>query len=289
MTCAEYKAALLSGAELAGASEHVADCDSCRVLGDSPELVELLGSGFSDMPSAEEEASISGAEVSLPNGSQFEISDYVEGETSKLDWLRDLPTRFRVSMILGFFAALVVFVRMTKGRADWLQYPGLRLTAELGVLAGIIGLTLVVALRPMYLPSIRRVPSTILVGLALTVPVAFALLPIAHTAHPSSLAGLGVDLVPRAWGCFKFGSLFALVSVASVLLMSRSSAFASHLRLAAASSGVVGVTILQVHCPLTGNAHLLWGHSSVAVVMISAGLLFSKILQMRTSNLRTSG
>lgn len=179
------------------------------------------------------------------------------------DRLAETDSRLRW-VVLVVLAAGTLAVGVGGLRPDFSAYPGLRMALTLGSLAaaGLLGWGL--SLRPLWRPP------TIWLGLApwllAALPAVLAALPHAATGHPENLLGAQESAFGRAGGCLLYGTLLALPLLMSWRLLDRSKGREPARRrvagLAAAGFANAG---LQLHCPLTGSAHLWLGHVSVVL------------------------
>lgn len=233
---------------------HVKSCELCR------EFVEDGGAAGRALKEADLEL-----EPDLDS-----VRQLVAEDSGPLSTLRALPTPTRVG--LGIFCACLtaVGVGLSAPRADFGVYPKARLGMALLalLLVGVAAIRL--ALRPTYLP--RRGAWGWALALGLTLPVLLATLPAAHADHPLSLEGAGADLVPRAAACFFFGLLTASPLLLLLWSMSRV-IWREKFLLAAVAAGLAAIAALEVHCPVTGYAHLLLGHTTVVLGLVGAVLL----------------
>lgn len=196
--------------------------------------------------------------------------------------LRSLSTRARFVSAVGAVLALLVLVFGAFGRPDWEVYPIGRLAAELFLLTMTTLATLWLALRPLYLPPPRVIVVAVVGALAMALPIAFALFPEAHDAHPASHLGGGDDPVVRALTCLGFGTLAALPMLALCRVLDRLARLSSG---ALFFAGLVGVLALHLHCPVVDRFHLVVGHATVvaAVVVVVAGANALRRLAVRSS------
>jgi hypothetical protein len=183
--------------------------------------------------------------------------------------LRNARTSVRLSLAAAVAGSSVLAVLTLRPRADLGLYPKGRLLAAVLILALLAGAALLRGLRPSHLPSLATWRTALLLVAAVLAPIVLALLPPAHTLTPLSLGGGGDDLVGRALACLGFGLAAALVPGVALWLIDRGTGPSRWLA-AAAAAGLVGTLALELHCPLTGPAHLLLGHATVSLVAVAA-------------------
>ncbi|MBK7580982.1 MAG: DUF1109 family protein [Myxococcales bacterium] len=256
--CTDLRNALREGQplgdELGG---HAERCESCaELLGQGAELGRALA-GLEQAPPPDLSAVGVGVEQRL-------LKDSGLGA-----WLasRSTPERLAIGVLVPL--SIVAFVVIAKRRPDLEEISPVRLRAIALAYAVVVGIALSHALRPLQRPAPPSWVRPALTLAAIGLPFAVALLPVAHHAHPASLAGGGDDFARRALACFGFGFALALpVLFGWVLLDRQHHANPSVVALAAAGAGAVGVLALELHCPLTLGSHLLAGHASVALVLV---------------------
>lgn len=270
VTCESLRADVNAGTWPEGpeVEHHLAACDTC-----ADELLDP--GGFASLGEL-------GNAAKRPVGSkdtlaalEAEVEARRAEERGALAWLRERPSEVQRGLAAGLSAVIVLAVWVGARRADWSVYPTGRLVAELAALAVVVLVVSRAALRPISLPER---PVAMLVALVVGVLGILGLtgLSPAHAAHPASLEGLGEALVPRAVACLSFGTLCALPVFALLVASDRSSGkIRRTVRLSAVAAAVVGVLALQVHCPIVHVEHLRAGHTTVLVVLLTAGLIYS--------------
>lgn len=197
-------------------------------------------------------------------------------ERGPVAWLRARPTPVRRAMVGATIGLVLVLAWTAFGRVDMPLFPTDRLAVELGLLAlvavGLIGL----GLRH----GLREAPAWtgLFVLFVVALPTVAYFLPMAHSAHPASLAGAGSDLAARALSCFAWGMSMA-APVALVLALSERDPSPEWPRdgLAAGAAGVAGLMALTLHCPITQPIHLLVGHAPVVIGMIAVFALAQQV------------
>lgn len=243
-------------------AEHLEHCEPCAVLvADGGALGRALDGDPSE------------STVSPPG--DFEalwarVHGDLEAERGPLAWLRSRPTSVRLVVAVAAAALVLLFGGLVIGRPDLAVYPGGRLLLDVVLVVGALGAALWVGLRPLHRPA--SPPGLVLGAIAVVVLAALAgpLLPVAHQAHPASLAGVGADFVPRATACFFVGSALALPVLAVLAMLARRSrTLGLPSALAVVGAGVVGAGAVFLHCPLVGPSHLLAGHSTVVALFLA--------------------
>lgn len=174
--------------------------------------------------------------------------------------VRDLPLRWRLGVVGAVVACTIVGLAATWARSDWDSYPAARMWITLGALA----VTAFVVLRELFRPltSIER-PRLQQIWLlcAVFTPVVFSLLPhdSAPLGPPSFVSGVAA--------CLAIGIGMLLPTAACVVFALRSGVGETRVSwLIAGFLGLVGNVALQLHCPYTELAHLLFGHAVLSVV-----------------------
>jgi hypothetical protein len=231
------------------AADHAASCMECGARLLEAEMSSLLGAPSVAVPSLPPLARVQGALHEGP-----------------FDRLRSLgtPARALVAAVVTSIVTLLVFAATR--RPDLAVYPTIRLAAEL-VLQAIAGVGAAwLVLRPLYRAPLSGAALVATVTAALLVPVALALLPVAHADHPASLGGTGATFAPRALACFVFGLATAAPLLAALWLFDRAPRPATLLAMAGAG-GLLGSVSLLLHCPITHPTHLVAGHASVGLAL----------------------
>lgn len=182
------------------------------------------------------------------------------------------PAAVRLVLGLLIATALEVAIVVVRPRADLSVFPTWRLVLDLALLALPAVLTLDLALRPGARGSRWR--RSLPAALVFTVigAVGVALLPSAHTLHPESTLGMGVDFVPRALACFTVGGAMTLVVVGLLRWLTVSGRSPLSFLALLAAGTLVAMVGLHLHCPLTHPVHLWSGHVSVLIVALSGGV-----------------
>jgi hypothetical protein len=206
---------------------------------------------------------------------QADLQGKIAQERGLAAWLRSRPTPVRGLFAGAAVAALGVVTVAVWLRPDFDVYPAGRMLALLGLLVGLIMLDLILVLWPLQLPA---APRWLALSAAIAAPLGLLILyamPAAHTAHPRSLSPDG--LWPMIWGaqrCLFFGTLAAAGIYAVLRGLDRGGS--RRLPLMAACAGLAANLMLQLHCPMTAQAHLLFGHLGVVGVCFGVAWLLGR-------------
>lgn len=273
MDCSGIQDILRSGGrpDTPEAQAHRETCGACRVLvSEDARLVGALDS--LDLPTGNLDSMLA------------DLTGRLERERGLLAWLRSRSTQVRVGLVGALGAVMALLALALTPRADLAVYPISRMALVVVGLTALATWTITHGLRPLHRPP--RTTGWAILALALMVPMALALLPVAHAAHPASLEGAGDDFLRRAMACFLFGAITGL----PVLVLARFVDRRAHTNrvsglLAAALAGLVGNLALQFHCPITHLPHLLVGHAAVGLGLVP---VYGLLLLVRT-RLKQSG
>lgn len=242
MNCEQMDALLFSGGELPlEAREHLETCASCRALAGA------LGDNVDYTVDA---AALQRAQASIP---------------AELSPVRPLaPSRAFAFLFLSVAGAIA-------GGAAWLKgFYGIRALSLVqglvifAVLAALLGLA-AFALAGEMRPGARTVRGLVIFGLA------FGAMELVFLTLFSDYA-LG-QFVAQGMPCFKMGMSCAVATAALVWLGVRKGYIVAPVSAGAtigALSGLVGLTTLELHCPLQLVPHVTVWHGGVLVA--SAGL-----------------
>ena len=125
------------------------------------------------------------------------VTDRLDAERGLRAWLRARPTPLRLGLGAVSLILLVGATALTWGRIDMALYPSLRLAIEVAALSVLSLAGIAASMHPPHRPPLPSGVVAAIVGLALLLPT-MGLLPMAHAAHPASMAGVGPDLLARA-------------------------------------------------------------------------------------------
>ncbi len=195
----------------------------------------------------------------------------------------------RLGVGLGAAVLLQFVILLLRPRVDLDQFPDWRLVLDLALLAVPAVVTMDLALRPSNREGRDRRGVPVAVTLAVVGAAGMASLPVAHARHPASLAGVGLDLLPRTLQCFGIGAMLTIM-VVLVLRSCTSSRRSVVVTLPlVVTAGLVAMVGLQLHCPLTHSLHLWSGHLSVLLMALFGGLAVGRRRAKGSSPSRSHG
>lgn len=212
-----------------------------------------------------------GGREPLPAGDWFtRVEADISGERGLVARLRALPTRMRLVLLLMVIVAIAGAMVGLAPRSRFAPFPLERMALVAPVLAVLAIALARLALRPLQEPAASRRWIAVALGMALGVPVLFALLP---TVPPLvAVPGIPPEVATRV--CFAAGAMVGLLVLVALRALDRGSSPSFSLLIAAGAGGVAASLALELHCPITAASHLLLGHASVGVVLVAAGALF---------------
>lgn len=199
--------------------------------------------------------------------------DTVSEEPSLKHKLRDLPTRWRVTLavagafVVATLALLIGGMRLDMGAQTVLRY----VVAMLGIVV-LTAATFAVSLRGHHQKPLGTV-ALVVVGLAVGVPVVLSVMPWLW-APPPEMAD-----VPVSHFCLQLGISTGVISGGIAWLFQRGDMNGWVRALSAAGGGgLVAFAMLQLHCPAHDATHLLIGHAGVGLFLV---LVTAVVVAMR--------
>jgi hypothetical protein len=192
-------------------------------------------------------------------------------DRAPLSGLRELATTARIAIAAVATFVVVFGFGLTAQRHDLATYPAVRFAAEITLLTVALVATLVLSLRPLSLPTIRRPMMMSWVLLTLGIAVLIAIVPgvDASEAAPTPVSEFG-PLLPRHWTaglpCLSIGLAIGVVAYVIARLLDRGSR--SSPWFSAAAAGVASNLALAMHCASGDVAHKLSSHASVGFVFL---------------------
>ncbi len=185
-----------------------------------------------------------------------------------------------LAALAGIIIAICIAGRMIAGDQGWRALSELQkvaVFAPLAVVTTLLGFSVVRLMRPAstHARSSARLSAGLFVVLLLIMAEVF------QPAQESAFVRHGLV-------CFQVGMLFAIPAAFLFALLLRRGAALSPLLTGATAgglAGLVGLTVLEIHCPNLNVYHIVVWHVSVTLVCVVAGIVFSGVTLRRwTSN-----
>lgn len=251
MDCSQIRNAFVSGVRLPDdqVEAHLSSCPQCQALFErDAELGRTLA--------AQATVAVPLAELSFT-----QLERALALETGPRAWLRSRPSRTRFMLLLLPVLLAVIAGGLFRQRADFAQYPLLRIVLLLCVY--FVAIALAFAKEFSELP--RPAPLHDYLGLlcfALAVPVLAGFAPATELSRHAGPGG--------ALGCFGYGALLSL-PIALMLWASDRNDRPS-LRtvcLSAAALGLSANLLLELHCANGNPTHVLLGHASLGLAWLA--------------------
>jgi hypothetical protein len=185
-----------------------------------------------------------------------------------------------IAVLVGIFIGVCAIGCYVAGQHGWRALSGLQRLAVFVPLALTTGSLAFSVVRQMR-PAAKYARSSAVATTALFVLLLGIMTLVFRAAQESSLLSLG-------WVCFRTGMAFAIpAALIFAFVLSRGAALSPVLTGATAGglAGLVGLAVLEIHCPNLNLYHILVGHVSVTLVCVAAGVIFSSVtFRRRTSN-----
>jgi hypothetical protein len=265
MNCGDLNQVLMGESVVArlplDAQEHLRSCKQCQ------EIVHALNA---PVPSGEP------SPVTLGQIEQRLIAD--------LRVVRPVMTASNVFVAFGaiFISVVSIAVYRLGALAITVMSP-LQTSAMLAATAINTGLLINSLIHQMVPGSLHRIsprllPVAILISLMVAIAVLF------QFQHDP-------DFWSRAWECLRAGTPIGFLAAVPFWLMLRRGAILSPTMTGAATgllSGLVGTSVLEIHCPNLDAWHILVSHLGVAVLCSMAGLTLGRGAERRSAD-RTNG
>jgi hypothetical protein len=265
MNCADVIQALIGESAISrsalDAQEHLKSCKPCQ------KLVRALSAPVpSDQPSP---GSLSQIERNL-------IAD--------LQVVRPVgPASYPIAAFGAIFVSAFSLSIYRLGAFAITVMSPLQTTAILGALAISTGL-LTYSLAHQMVPGSRHRISPVLLPIAIIISLMIAIGVLFQFQNDR-------DFGVRAWACFRAGMPIGFVPAVPCWLVLRRGAILSPTMTGAATgllSGLVGTSVLEMHCPNLDAWHILVSHLGVAVLCSIAGLTLGRCVERRSAY-RTKG
>ncbi len=246
MNCADVSRALREPQLPLQAREHLQNCKSCQ------DLVSALSSRVVVDPPA-----------------PATLRHIAESIASDLRPVRPIaPAGYFFGSFLGIFVSIAALAVYRMGAHAIAVMTPLQTVAILGALLVSTGL-LTDSLGQQMVPGSRhRIPPALLpLGIAISLTIVVAVL--FRFQQELNLWG-------NAWACLRVGTPIAVLAAIPFWLMLRRGAVLSPGMTGAAAgllAGLVGTSVLEIHCPNLDAWHILISHLGVAMVCALAGLI----------------
>jgi hypothetical protein len=246
MNCADVGKALGEPQLPLQAREHLQNCKSCQ------ELVSALNSPVV-------------ADAPVP----ATLRHIAESIANDLRPVRPMaPAGYFFGAFLGIFVSIAALAVYRMGAHAIAVMTPLQTVAILGALVvGTVLLTYSLVLQ-MVPGSRHRIPPTLLpLGIAISLTIVIAVL--FQFQHEQSFWS-------GSWDCLRAGTPIAVLAAIPGWLTLRRGAVLSPVRTGADAgllAGLVGTSVLEIHCPNLDAWHILISHFGVAMLCALAGLL----------------
>jgi len=247
MNCKDLAMALSEGCRLPlQAQDHLRICNRCQ------ELVRLLNSS-----------------IPLDSPSPATLRQMAEGMATNLRPVRPIaPAPYFFGAFVGIFAAIVALGVYRVGAFAIAVMTPLQTAAILSALAISTGLLAYSLLHQMVPGSRHRIPPRLLpAGITISLTIAIAVL--FQFQHERNFWG-------DAWACIRAGIPIGFMAAVPFWLVLRRGAILSPGVTGAATgllAGLVGTSVLEIHCPNLDAWHILVSHLGVAMLCALAGLV----------------
>jgi hypothetical protein len=251
MDCSQIRDSFVSGNRPSEQQleAHLATCPQCKALFEHD---AEIGRGL---------AAQAGATLPFPSDFFGQIEQELARETGPRAWLRSRPSRVRFVFTLLAVLCAVIGGGLLRQRADFAQYPMLRVGLLLCVY--FVAIALAFAKELSELP--RREPlreSLPLLTFALAVPILASFAPATEISRQASADG--------ALSCFGYGALLTLP--VALLLWAFDRNERPSLRTACLSAAALGLAanlLLELHCGNGNPMHVLLGHASLGLAWLA--------------------
>ena len=246
MNCKDVARALSEESRLPlQAQDHVRICNRCQ---------ELVLSLDSSVP------------LDLP--SPATLQQIAEGMATDLRPVRPVaPARYFLGAFVGIFVSIVALGVYRLGAFAIAVMTPLQTAAILSTLAIGAGL-LASSLVHQMVPGSRHGISPRLLPVGITISLIIAIAALFQFQHERNFWG-------NAWACIRAGTPIGVLAAVPFWLVVRRGAILSPSMTGAATgllAGLVGASVLEIHCPNLNAWHILVSHLGVAILYALAGL-----------------
>jgi hypothetical protein len=252
MNCKDVARALSEESPLTNqAQDHVRSCNRCHDL-----------------------VSATNITVAVDTPSQETLQQIARGMATNLVPVRPMaPARYFFGALVGMFVAIAALGAYRMGAFGIRVMTPLQNTAIFSVLAVSTGL-LAYSLVQQMVPGTRHRISPRLLPAAITISLMIAITFLFQFQHERNFWG-------NAWACIRAGTPFGVLAAVPLWLVLRRGAILSPAVTGASTglfAGLVGTSVLEIHCPNLHASHILVSHLGVAMLCALAGLVIGWVV-----------
>jgi hypothetical protein len=258
MNCNDVERALSEESRLPlPAQEHVRSCNRCQ------ELIRALD-----------------ASVAVDPPSPATLRQIADRMAASLRPVRPMPpARYFFGAFVAIFASIVALGVYRMGAFAIRVMTPLQTAAILSALAISTGLLAYSLVHQMVPGSRHRIPPTLL-PVVITISLTIAIAVLFQFQHER-------NFWRNAWGCIRAGTpIGALAAVPFWLVLRRGAILSPGMTGAVTGlfAGLVGTTVLEIHCPNLNGWHILVSHLGVAILCALAGLVIGLAAEVKGTN-----
>ena len=222
-----------------------------------------------DVDRALREASHAGMSVPVDPSSPATLRQIAESLAADLSPVRPMAAkRYFLGALVGIFISFVVIAVYRMGAFAIAVMTPLQIAAILSVLAIAAGLLAYSLVNQMVPGSRHRIPPMLLlVAIAITLTITIAV-SFDFQHEP--------DFWIECWTCIQAGTPIGILAAVPFWLVLRRGAILSPGMTGAATGllvGLVGTSVLEIHCPNLDAWHILVSHLGVAIMGALVGLV----------------
>jgi hypothetical protein len=248
--------------------------DVARALGEEARLSLLAQDHLRSCNRCQELVSALDSPVSADNPSPTTLQQIADRMATGLRPVRPLPPARYFLSFVGIFVSIVALGVNRLGAFAIAVMTLPQIVTILSVLAISTGLLAYSLVQQMIPGSRHRIsPRLLPVGITMCLTIAMAIL---FQFQPER------NFWENAWACIRAGTPFGVLAAVPFWLMLRRGAVLSPTMTGAASgllAGLVGTSVLEIHCPNLDARHILVSHLGVAILCALAGLVIGMAIE----------